>query len=150
MMRRERGKQQTNKPTNQNTKRKIAATINLSTIIKCCCREEKRREEKRREERDEKNQKNKKRKKNSYLGFVRENECSNGFCKNLAPGLLKIFKKKPISIPWSSHEHQLPFDFFLLHPAAVDCTHGYSACLCGDEDDDDNDAAVCVLAGLRD
>jgi hypothetical protein len=43
MMRRER-EGSTNKPTNQNqkTKRKIAATINLSTIIKCCCREEKR------------------------------------------------------------------------------------------------------------
>jgi hypothetical protein len=46
-MRREREGAQTNKPTKQKTKRKIAATINLITIIKCCCREEKRREEKR-------------------------------------------------------------------------------------------------------
>jgi hypothetical protein len=90
MMRRER-EGSTNKPTNQNqkTKRKIAATINLSTIIKCCCREEKR----------EMKFKKKKKNKHSYLGIVKENECSNGFCKNLAPGLLKIFKKKPISIP---------------------------------------------------
>jgi hypothetical protein len=143
-----REREATNKQTNQPEYQKENCCYNQSQHHHQVLLQ--RREEKRREERDEKNEKNKKRKKNSYLGFVRENECSNGFCKNLAPGLLKIFKKKPISIPWSSHEHQPPFDFFLLHPAAVDCTHGYSACLCGDEDDDDNDAAVCVLAGLRD
>ncbi len=143
-MRRER--RSTNKPTNQKTKRKIAATINLITIIKCLLQ---RRERER--ERDEKNFQ--KKKKNYCLSFVTENDGSNGFCKKPCTQIAQTVQKETHFYHMSSHGHHHLISFFLLHPVAVDCTHGYSVCLCGDDGDDGDDdaaAAVRVLAALRD
>ncbi len=114
MMRRERGKQQTNKPTNQNTKRKIAATINLSTIIKCCCREEKRREEKREMKKMKKIKKERK-----ILTWVLSERMNAqmGFAKILHPDCSKFSKRNPFlshGAAMSTNHHLISFFFTLL------------------------------------